>query len=297
MYSPPIHSFQPRTPPASGRGRRGVIFCNVLILHCVFVFGPLLLASLFRWISPPREVAFTVKLGGDAPSHAPEVGEPERTRPRPEPPVSRPEPPVSRPEPPVSRPEPRPVEKPPVQPAPRKPAPRKTVPRKTAPRKTTPRKTASQKPAPRKTAPRRTAPRRPSTVEEAQRQVYSGGVNNFNPNVRIGQRNTGQARGPQDNRTPQGGRTPAMERYLAGAGRYIKSRWNQPPKSLLGGELPETLIEIDVEADGRVSGSRIVRPSGVAAMDESIRRLFAVLDRVPAPPSGRVTVLFLMRTE
>ncbi|MBQ6352515.1 MAG: energy transducer TonB, partial [Lentisphaeria bacterium] len=44
-------------------------------------------------------------------------------------------------------------------------------------------------------------------------------------------------------------------------------------------------------ADGRVLGAKLSESSGNAMMEASIRRLIKVLDRVPAPPNGQLTIL------
>ncbi len=137
---------------------------------------------------------------------------------------------------------------------------------------------------------------KPSKSSDAQSQVYQGGGTNYNPNVPIGTRNTGQELGKQDNRTPGGGRDAALARYMENAGRYLKTRWIAPPRSLLGDRLPEVLIELEIAADGRIRGKRIIRASGSGAMDESVKRMLEVLDRIPAPPSA-MTLKFIMRPE
>ena len=86
-------------------------------------------------------------------------------------------------------------------------------------------------------------------------------------------------------------------RYGIRVGNYLKYRWTQPPRSLLGDRLPEVLIQLSIAADGRVTDARVLKPSGVKAMDESIERMLAGLDRVPTPPNGKVTFQLVMRTE
>lgn len=142
-------------------------------------------------------------------------------------------------------------------------------------------------------------------MEEAQRQVYRpgnsgkiGGGSNYNSAVPIGSRDVGQAYGKPDHRTPGGGAKDEFDmRYGIRVGNYLKYRWTQPPRSLLGDRLPEVLIQLSIAADGRVTDARVLKPSGVKAMDESIKRLLANLDRVPTPPNGKVTFQLVMRTE
>ena len=64
-----------------------------------------------------------------------------------------------------------------------------------------------------------------------------------------------------------------------------------------GRDCSEVLIQLSIAADGRVTDARVLKPSGVKAMDESIERMLAGLDRVPTPPNGKVTFQLVMRTE
>ncbi|MBO5992046.1 MAG: TonB C-terminal domain-containing protein, partial [Lentisphaeria bacterium] len=48
-------------------------------------------------------------------------------------------------------------------------------------------------------------------------------------------------------------------------------------------------------SDGRVIGKRIVKRSGINAMDQSIERMLSQLERVPSPPEKRVTLEVLMQ--
>ena len=62
-----------------------VLFCTVLGIHGILILGPLGYNLFMNRRSAKKEIAFRVKLGGFEPSHAPEVGPPERTRPAPAP--------------------------------------------------------------------------------------------------------------------------------------------------------------------------------------------------------------------
>ena len=122
------------------------------------------------------------------------------------------------------------------------------------------------------------------------------GGRNFNPNVPIGTRNRGQEKGREDYRTPGGGLSEEMETYNRKAGMYLKNVWMQPPKSLLGNQLPAVTIELEIASDGRVTAKRVLKTSGIAAMDDSARSLLRRLDRMPAPPKATV-VQFILQTD
>lgn len=317
-HTMPIAPGRVAAPRRTPGGHRGKIFTHVLVIHLLILFGPIGYLAFENWRNPPEENAFRVKIGGRELSHDWEVGPPERRPPSPNPGAAAPEP--AAPEPEVPEPAPRVAEPaaPKIAPPPRirepatpkvKRTARQQAKPKTKPKpKTRPKSSAKQ--SSRSTAKPKSSSRsrtstRPRNVEEAQRQVYRpgnsgkiGGGSNYNSAVPIGSRDVGQAYGKPDHRTPGGGAKDEFDmRYGIRVGNYLKYRWTQPPRSLLGDRLPEVLIQLSIAADGRVTDARVLKPSGVKAMDESIKRLLANLDRVPTPPNGKVTFQLVMRTE
>ena len=246
--------------------RRMMLAVPVVLVHALVIFGPLGWIFYQNWKNP-RQSVFKVKLAGPL-STGPAVGAPERTRP-----VPNPSPKPVAPEPAVSVPKPKPAPKPAPKPVP-KPKP---------------------KPAP-KPAPKPVQPTRPRTVEEAQQGVYRPPAGtNTNSAVPIGSRDRAQAYGKANNAAPGGGADGDPE-YGQRVGKYLESRWSEPPRSLLGDRYPEVLIEIAIASDGGVTSARILRPSGVKAMDDSVASMLAALDRVPRPRGGAVSLQILMRT-
>lgn len=298
-----VYEFsRPRIPPLSSPFRRAWIFVGILLAHLLVVGGPLAWWWLMGRLNPPKEIAFKVKLGDLTPSHAPVVGEPERLRPGvqvPAPAPAPPEPvvkPIPRPRPkprpqaaePVVKPKPRPKTK--VTPRP-KPRPRAVEP-VVSPR---PRSSAQNKP---RTQTRPTRQQRASSVEEAQSQVYRpAGGDNFNRNVKIGSRDAGQVKGPADHKTPQGGLTKDEEAYYTNLKKFLDVKWVEPSRTHLGDLRPKATLELEIAADGRVLNARIVQASGNTPMDESVRRLIKVLDRVPTPPGGALKILVQMEVK
>lgn len=317
-HTMPIAPGRVAAPRRTPGGHRGKIFTHVLVIHLLILFGPIGYLAFENWRNPPEENAFRVKIGGRELSHDWEVGPPERRPPSPNPGAAAPEP--AAPEPEVPEPAPRVAEPaaPKIAPPPRirepaapkvKRTARQQAKPKTKPKpKTRPKSSAKQ--SSRSTAKPKSSSRsrtstRPRNVAEAQRQVYRpgnsgkiGGGSNYNAAVPIGSRDVGQAYGRPDHRTPGGGAKDEFDmRYGIRVGNYLKYRWIQPPRSLLGDRLPEVLIQLSIAADGRVTDARVLKPSGVKAMDESIERMLAGLDRVPTPPNGKVTFQLVMRTE
>lgn len=318
-HTMPIAPGRVAAPRRTPGGHRGKIFTHVLVIHLLILFGPIGYLAFENWRNPPEENAFRVKIGGRELSHDWEVGPPERRPPSPNPGAAAPEP--AAPEPEVPEPAPRVAEPaaPKIAPPPRIKEPaapkvkrtaRQQAKPKTKPKpKTRPKSSAKQSSRstakPRQSSSRSRTSTRPRNVAEAQRQVYRpgnsgkiGGGSNYNAAVPIGSRDVGQAYGRPDHRTPGGGAKDEFDmRYGIRVGNYLKYRWIQPPRSLLGDRLPEVLIQLSIAADGRVTDARVLKPSGVKAMDESIKRLLANLDRVPTPPNGKVTFQLVMRTE
>ena len=115
----------------------------------------------------------------------------------------------------------------------------------------------------------------------------------------IGNRDAAQIYGKKaDHGTPQGGLTADEQAYQQKLGMFLKTKWSQPSKTLLGDTLPSTTIEISIAADGRMLSAKIIKSSGNRVMDESVKRMISILDRLPAPINGRgTTIQFEMRTE
>ena len=139
---------------------------------------------------------------------------------------------------------------------------------------------------------------RESVYNPAQDGPIGDGGNNLNPNVPVGNKDRAQAHGQQDNRSPGGGARVKLAEY---ANRsllpYLKSRWKQPPDSLLGGKRPSVDIALTIGTTGKVERAVIKRASGVAAMDESVKILLAGLDILPRPPEGKVDIAITLQTE
>ncbi|MCQ2379787.1 MAG: TonB family protein [Victivallaceae bacterium] len=273
------------------RDRMLKILVFVFVVHLGLVFIPLIFSLVTDWLKPPKQNAFRVKIGGRELSHGPEVGPPERKRPGAPGPSATP---AKKPDPtPTPKPTPKPAPKPTPKPKPvqKKPTPKKAVPKKTTAKKPVQKKTADKKQNTKKPAkPQMSeADKKKAEMERLQNEVYrpSGGGTNFNKNVPIGTRDRAQEYGKQDNRTPGGGATESEEEYGKILVNYIKMRWSEPPKTLLGDSRPSVKIELDIMADGRVASSRIVKASGNSAMDRSVKALLDVLDRVPTPLNGR----------
>lgn len=283
---------------------------QVVAIHCLVIFGPLGYVLYRSWLSP-QESAFKVKLIGPL-STGEKVGLPSRMRPSPNPGTEAtptPAPQVPKPPPPAPQ-----VPKKPAPPAPQvpkkpaKPAPQ--VPKKPAkPAPQVPKPAAQKKPDP-KQPPRQSAqkkqetqqrPRKLSAAEQValarQNAEKSGGGSNTNMAVPIGNADRAQTSGKQNNGSPGGGAKGEEERYWGRLGNYIKARWSEPPGSLLGDARPEVTIQLTIAEDGRVTDARIIKRSGNRSMDESVQRMLAQLERVPAPSNGRASIQMILRTQ
>ncbi len=178
-------------------------------------------------------------------------------------------------------------------------------------RKPTPKPPVVKKPVQKQPA-RQTTQRKPATQQRprqlsAAEQVAlarrnatkygDGGGSNTNMAVPIGNADRAQTYGKQNNGTPGGGAKGEDERYWSRLGNYIKMRWSEPPGSLLGDARPQVTIQLAIAGDGRVTDARIIRRSGNRSMDESVQRMLANLDRVPAPSNGSTSIQMILRTQ
>ena len=66
--------------------------------------------------------------------------------------------------------------------------------------------------------------------------------------------------------------------------------WTPPEGVFWNGAPPQATIELTIAADGRVLSSKLVKPSGNARLDASIREMLRVLTRVTRPPHGGQTI-------
>jgi len=284
---------------------RIILFAVILGIHTVVILGPVGCFWLKNDENKKKEIAFKVQLGGLEPSHAPEVGPPERTRPTGAPPA--PEPPAPLPAPPEP-PEPKPLPAPPAPPKP-KPQVKKPVPKPPKP------KPQVKKPVPKPPKPvkpkidpnaaaRRRQQQRIREIQarnrrrEAEKQRLQAGVyrpaggNNFNPNVKIGTRNTGQKFGKQDNRTPAGGASAATEeewkKFDKSVFEIISDKWH-PPAGIWVDDSTSAVIAIRLDSKGRVIGKKMEKPSPNAAVNASAKRLLDNLNQMPVPPGKTAT--------
>ncbi|MBE6380023.1 MAG: hypothetical protein E7047_03750 [Lentisphaerae bacterium] len=107
---------------------------------------------------------------------------------------------------------------------------------------------------------------------------------NPNPNARStsGQRGSNSEAG--HNRP--GGQRGNTAAYQAKIARQVKMMWVTPDKMRLGDKNPSVLIEITIDRRGRVTHKKIVKKSGVWAMDESIQALLNELNWLTPPEDG-----------
>lgn len=248
---------------------------RVALAHLLLVVGILLSGQLrsCEWFKPD-EVILTVDLAGmfeEAPAE--DVPEPDPVEPEPEEEaVALPQPvptvrPTPTPTPPPAAPEPTPTPRP-VPTATPRPAPTPTP----RPRPLTAEEIRERIQREQGQIPPRPAPRTPAlTAEQLQRQMGQG----LSPGGTPGGAATGAAGGPS---------FATVENALR---QRLYSAWNQPAGlSAASGFFVQA--EVDVNRDGSIHASRILRASGHGEMDQSVRAaLNAVTFAAPLPPEFR----------
>ena len=290
------------------------LFLSVAVIH-ILIIG---CAVKNRHAKPKDENMFRVKIGGEELSHGEEVGQPERRAPgrlpEPEPePEPVPEEPKAEPAPPPPPKEPgidyealnrakkkkaEEARKKKLEAEKKRKAELDRKKKEEARKKWLEKKKKLDAEKKRKAEEERKRKERESVYQPDQSGPIGGGGTNLNPNVPVGNKDKAQAYGKQDNRAPGGGANHtrkefAQKKLLP----YLQSRWKQPPDSLLGGKRPSVDIVLTISASGKVQHSSIKRSSGVAAMDDSVKRLLAGLDILPRPPAGAVSITITLKTE
>lgn len=66
----------------------------------------------------------------------------------------------------------------------------------------------------------------------------------------------------------------------------LRRLWQEPGQAALGNTRPGVLLRLTIRRDGLVTDKQITRPSGISAMDSSVRNLLDRLDRLPPFPEG-----------
>lgn len=279
----------PLSPP--GRGKR--IFVNSLISHILVFIVPLLWVMLMDQFNPPEET-FSVNVV-DEPSVGPVTGPvttrlPPSEKPTPEAepdptPAPEPTPDLPTPEPTPALPEPAPPSLP--EPTIKTPFPVPQPPKRKEPKLSLP--TPPRPPTPKPVKAKNTNASSDNSRRLTNNKKKGGRTgSNFNDQVPIGKADVAQKFGEKFSNTPQGGPDRAS-RYSALLATFLKTQWQAfvPSRADLGDSRPTVLVSISIAGNGTVLEARIVRSSGVAAMDIAARRMLDSLKRVPAPLDGK----------
>ncbi|NOY82261.1 MAG: TonB C-terminal domain-containing protein [Kiritimatiellaeota bacterium] len=95
---------------------------------------------------------------------------------------------------------------------------------------------------------------------------------------------------------PGGASTPrSTEAFFSALSAVLYRLWRQPDRSAVGSGRPTVHASVTVDAFGRLVAVRLTGPSGIPAMDESVKAALARIGRLPAPrdfgvPEARLTV-------
>lgn len=286
----------------------------VVSVHVGVIFIPLGMMLLMP--AKPKPIAFRVKLGGAEPSHAPELGPPERIRPTgtsgggappppkeplpPPPPAKKviPKPPAEKPVvKPKAKPKPKPKAKPKAKPKPKVKPKAKPKPNPKAKPKAKPKPKVKSKAKP-KVDRKKFEQERLKKLQ--QQEVHHDnrfdnwdptkpfGVNNHNIDVPIGNHNRGQKKGKVAGGSPAGGAPVEEKEYLKKFTEFFYERW-QPPAGIFVTYETAVLIEVVWDSRGKVLSKRIIQVSPNNAVTQSVRAMLDNLDYVPTPPPGIAT--------
>jgi len=86
----------------------------------------------------------------------------------------------------------------------------------------------------------------------------------------------------------------AAQNYENSVGAYLYQLWDTPDKSVLGNKRPEVKIKLDIAANGKLVYAKILKPSGVTAMDKSVQELLRKVKYLPVPKNGPKEVVLIL---
>ena len=303
-------------------GKRFILFGTILAVHIIALLGPAGCFMLQKKLHEKDEIPFKVKLGGFEPSHAPELGEPERIRPNPN--VNVPPPVESEPEVPEvpqekkSDPAPVPVDKDKAakQAALKKKLEqqkkylqkkkeadlkrKKELERKKKEADLKRKKELERKKKEADLKKRQELERKKKELERKKKEAQSvyhdkkwdnwdpdkpataPGGENFNKNVKIGNKDRGQKIGKVDGKTPAGGASSRSDRYKQQLSRIVSEKW-RPPAGVFVTADTAVEITIEVSVNGAVK-AWISKRSPNQAVNNSVEDFLRNFTRVPQNP-------------
>ena len=88
--------------------------------------------------------------------------------------------------------------------------------------------------------------------------------------------------------------TIVAKNYENSVGAYLYQLWDTPDKSILGKKRPEVKIQLSIAANGQLLDAKILKSSGIAAMDKSIRKLLKKVKYLPAPRNGAKKITLIL---
>ena len=88
--------------------------------------------------------------------------------------------------------------------------------------------------------------------------------------------------------------TGVVQSYENNVGAYLYQLWDTPDKSILGSKRPEVTILLDIAANGALLNAEILKSSGVAAMDKSVKKLLQKIKYLPAPSGGARKITLIL---
>ncbi|OGV60458.1 MAG: hypothetical protein A2X45_18995 [Lentisphaerae bacterium GWF2_50_93] len=272
--------------------RARTVFFTVVVFHVLFIAGPFLIFALWEkfYDKKPLPMQVNIVLTQDISKLKEPPGKPPE-QPKDEPKNTKKDEPQTEeeaiPEPPVKIPK-KPVPEPPVPPEPKIKIPAET---KTKPVVKPPDK------EPPKDPPKEWKPKKPSEIIPSSKVVkgkpptprinatsLADKLKSIQNQCKITSTNTGVG-------LPGGVGTPSAAGNVAASYYdqvtvFLYDMWQQPSKADVKNQKPTVTIHIAIDSAGNVKSARIVRKSGIPAMDASVEELLSRLKTLPRPPQG-----------
>ncbi len=82
--------------------------------------------------------------------------------------------------------------------------------------------------------------------------------------------------------------------YSQWVGQFLKEQWEPPSRLQLGGREPEVTVTLYLAPSGQIISWKMVKPSGVSIMDNSVERLLRYVRKIPYPPPKGLSEITLI---
>ena len=274
-------------PPLVSPSTKRKICYSVITAHLLFIGIPLAVMSIMNWINPQPEQLMVIEMAQELPYNPAPYS--------PEPPTP-PEPAPAEPTPP----EPTPQEPPPEPPAidyASIPLPPSVIDNQPKPEPDPiPEPKPKSKPEPEPEKPKTKTTKKPENKSKVGKPMSADDLNKM-VNRRTGTQNTDPNAKTDFSKPINNG---VSGKFASQLSSFIRVKWQPliPNENQLGGRKPQATLLLAISRSGKITKAVMKSPSGIAAMDNAVRKLCAELEGSQAPrPDDDIEIEIILKSE